>query len=50
MSDVDEFINTLREVIQIYIDEKSIPLAQMIGSLELIKQVYIQQAFEEEED
>ena len=50
MSNVDELVRTLRDVIQAYIDENSVPLAEMIGALELIKQVYIQQAFENEED
>ena len=50
MSNVDELVKTLKDVIQAYIDENAIPLAEMIGALELIKQVYIEQAFEDEEE
>ena len=50
MSKVDELIKTLIDVISAYMEENSVTLAEMIGSLECLKQRYIEQVFEEEDD
>jgi len=46
----DEFIVVLRDAIQKYIDEHDLPIAETVGSLELIKLAYAKQAFEEGEE
>ena len=48
-SKVDELIKTLKDVINAYVEENSVSVAEMIGSLECLKQVYIEQALEEDE-
>ena len=49
-SSVDELIGTLRDVITAYMEENTVSLAETIGSLECLKQIYIEQAFEDDEE
>jgi len=49
-SSVDELIRTIKDVISAYLEESTVSVAEMVGSLEILKQAYVQQAFEEEED
>ena len=47
---VDELLKTLKDVIQAYLDENEVSVAEMIGSLECLKQAYVEQAFEEDDE
>ena len=49
MSKVDELIKTLIDVCTAYLEENEVTLAEMIGSLECLKQRYIEQVFEEDD-
>ena len=50
MSKVDELVKTLIDVITAYMEENSVTLAETIGTLECLKQRYVEQAFEDEDD